>query len=67
MIADRLVDQIGRQVIAGGEVAGRIDRRVVAHQLGRVLVGLGIQEAIEAVEAAAERPAVERAGGARFR
>ena len=63
-IADGLVDQIGGQVIARGEVAGRIDRRVVAHQLGRVLVGLGVHEAVVAVEAAAERPAVERAGGA---
>ena len=65
-IADALVDQIGRQVIAGGEGARRIDRRVVAHQLGRVLVGLGVHEAVEAVEAAAERPAVERAGSAQF-
>ena len=65
-VADALVDQVGGQVIAGGEAAGRIDRRVVAHQLGRVLVGLGVHEAVEAIEAAAERPAVERAGGARF-
>ena len=65
-IADRLVDQIGGQVIAGREGARRIDRRVVAHQLRRVLVGLGIHEAVEAVEAAAERPAVERPGRARL-
>ena len=65
-IADRLVDQVRRQVIAVGEGAGRIARRVVAHQLGRVLVGLGIHEAVIAVEAAAQRPAVERAGGARL-
>ena len=66
-IADRLVDEVGGQVIAGREGARRIDRRVVAHQLGRVLVGLGIDEAVEAIEAAAERPAVERAGRARSR
>ena len=64
-IADGLVDQVGGQVIARWRsLPGRIDRRVVAHQLGRVLVGLGIHEAVVAVEAAAERPAVERAGGA---
>ena len=65
-IADRLVDQVGRQVIARRERAGRLDRRVVAHQFGRVLVGLGIHEAVVAIEAAAERPAVERAGRARL-
>ena len=37
---------------------------IVGHELRRVLVGLGIEEAVEAVKAAAERPAVERAGGA---
>ena len=65
-IADGLVDQVGGQVIAAGEVPlpGRIARRVVAHQLGCVLVGLGVHETVVAVEAAAERPAVERAGGA---
>ena len=34
------------------------------HQFRRVLVGLGVQEAVEAVEAAAQRPAVERPGRA---
>ncbi len=62
--ADRLVDQVRGQMIAVGVGAGRIDMGVVAHQLRRVLVGLGIHEAVEAVEAAAERPAVERPGGA---
>ena len=35
-------------------------------QLGRELVGLGIEEAVEPVKAAAERPAVERSGRAAF-
>ena len=65
--ADGLVHQIGRQVVAAGEGAGRIDMGVVAHQLGRVLVGLGVHEAVEAVEAAAQRPAVEGAGRAALR
>ena len=64
--ADRLVDQIGRQVIAVRIDAGRIDMGVVGHEFGRELVGLGIEEAVEAIEAAAERPAVERPGGAAF-
>ena len=62
--ADRLIDQIRGQVIAVGVGAGRIDMGVVGHELRRVLVGLGVEEAVEAVEAAAERPAVERPGGA---
>ena len=61
--ADRLVDQVLGQMIAVGVRAGRIDVRVVRDELGRVLVGLGIEEAVEAVEAAPQRPAVERTGG----
>ena len=64
--ADRLVDQIRGQVIAVGVGAGRIDVGVVGDQFRRELVGLGIEEAVEAVEAAAQRPAVERPGGAAF-
>ena len=64
--ADRLVDQVRRQMIATGIAAERIDVGVVRHQLRRVLVGLGVEKAVEAVEAAAERPAVERPGGAAF-
>jgi hypothetical protein len=65
--ADGLVHQVGRQVVAAGVSAGRIDMGVVAHQLGRVLVGLGVHEAVEAVEATAQRPAVEGAGRAALR
>ena len=66
--ADRLVDVVGTEVVAAGEAArGRehfTARRVVAHPLGRVRVGLGVHEAAEAVVDAAQRPAVERAGKA---
>ena len=62
--ADRLIDQIRGQVIAVGIGAGRIDMGVVGDQFRRVLVGLGIEEAVEAIKTAAERPAVERPGGA---
>ena len=65
--ADRLVDEVGGEVIALGVARRRLDRRVVAHQLGRVLVGLGVHEAVVAVEAAAQRPAVERPGRRRSR
>ena len=64
--ADRLVDEVGGQVIAVGISPRRIDVRVAGDELRRILIGLGIEEAVEAIEAAAERPAVERAGGAAF-
>ena len=64
--ADRLIDQIGRQVIAALERAGRIDMLLSRHQLRRILIGLGIDKAVETIEAAAERPAVEWPGGAAF-
>ena len=64
--ADRLVNQIRREVIAIRVGPGRIDMGVVGNQLRRELIGLGIEEAIEAIKAAAERPAVERPGGAAF-
>jgi len=64
--ADRLIDQIGGEVIAVGVSARRIDMRVIGDKLGRILIGLGVEEAVEAVEAASERPTVERAGGAAF-
>ena len=60
--ADGLVGQVLGQVVAAGVGPGRGDRRVVADELGRVLVGLGVHEAVEAVEAAPQRPAVERPG-----
>ncbi len=62
--ADRLVDEIGGQMIAVGIGPRRIDVRVAGDELRRILIGLGVEEAVEAIEAAAERPAVEGAGGA---
>ena len=62
--ADRLVDQIGGQVIAVGVGPRGINMCVVGDELRRILIGLGIEEAVEAVEAAPERPAVERTGRA---
>ena len=60
---EQLVDQVFRHVVAVLGLGGRLDRVVVAHQLGVELVGLALEEAVEAVEAAAERPLVERTGG----
>ncbi|GAA0000873.1 hypothetical protein BRDID11002_08730 [Bradyrhizobium diazoefficiens] len=62
--ADRLVDQVLGQVIAVGIGARRINVRVVRDELRRILVGLGIEEAVETIKTTPERPAVERAGGA---
>ena len=64
--ADRLIDQVPGQVVAVRIGARRIDMPVVGNQLRRILVGLGVEKAIEAVEAAAERPAVERSGRTAF-
>jgi hypothetical protein len=36
--------------------------RVVADELRRVLIGLGIEKTVEAIEPAPERPAIERPG-----
>ena len=64
--ADRLVDQILGQMIAVRIRARWIDMRVVGDELRRVLVGLGIEEAVEAIKTAPQGPAVERAGGSAF-
>ena len=66
--AQRLVDQVLGQVVpvAGtvpSRVARRVDRVVVGHQLGVELVGLALEEPVEAVEAPGQWPLVERAGG----
>jgi len=62
--ADRMVDQIRRQVITAGVGTGRINMRVVGDEFRGILIGLGIEEAVEAIEATPQRPAVERPGGA---
>ncbi len=62
--ADRLIDQIGSQMIAVGVGSGRMNVGVVGDEFRRVLVGLGVEKAVEAVEAAPQWPAVERPGRA---
>ena len=63
----RLVRQITRQVVALFRsilrwTAGLLDRVVIVDQVGIPVVGLGAQEAVEALEAASHRP-VALAGG----
>ncbi len=65
-VADGLVGQVLGQVVAVGIPARRIDRCVVPHKFGRELVGLRVHEAVVAVEPAAQRPALERAGRSRL-
>ena len=62
-VADGVVGQVLGQVVALFGGAGRLDRLVVAHQLGVVLVGLTAHEAVVAVEAPPERPLVAGASG----
>ena len=57
--SDRLIDQIFGEVIAALIRARHRDARIVTHQLGRILIRLGVHETVIAIEAAAERPAVE--------
>ena len=60
-IGDGAVDQILGEVVA--LALRRIDELVVLHQERRPLVGLAAEVAVIFLEAHAERPAVERAGG----
>ena len=61
--ADGLIHQVFGQVIALFGGLGRLHLVVIVDQLGIVLVGLAAQEAVEALEAAPQRPAVIRTGG----
>jgi hypothetical protein len=60
-----LLHQVGREVIALLGRLLRLDLRVVAHELGVVLVRVAAEEAVVALEAATERPAVVRPRGRR--
>ena len=60
---DRLVGEVLAEVVAVLRALRLGDRPVVERQVRIPLVGLAAEEAVEALEAAAERPAVERAGG----
>ena len=63
---DRMVHQVGGQVIALLRRGRRIHAMVVVHQVRMEVVGQGIQEAVEALEAASQRPLVVRPGRARL-
>ena len=65
-VRDGLVGEVFGDVVAGCVVAGSGDVGVVADQLGGVLVGFRVEESVEAVKAATERPAVERASRTGF-
>ncbi len=58
----QLVDHVFADVIAVFGTTRRFDRVVVAHQFGVELIGLTFEEPVEPIEAASERPLVERAG-----
>ncbi len=60
--ADGLVHQVFGDVVAFFRRLGRLHLVVVVDQFGVVLVGLAAQEAVEALKAAAQRPAVVGAG-----
>src|SRR5262249_56311511 len=62
--ANRLVGEVLGQMVAVLGRARRLDEPVVAHQLRGPLVGVAVQEAVVALEAEAERPALERTGRA---
>ena len=60
---DRLVGQVLAQVVALLGRLGRLDLVVVVDQFGVILVGITAQEAIVALEAAPQRPAVVGSSG----
>ena len=64
---DRFVDEIFRQVITVLGTTRRLDPMVVVHQFRMELVGFAIEKAVEAIEAALQRPLVERSGGRTLR
>ena len=61
--ADGVVGQIFRQVIALFGAGRGVDRLVVPHQGGKPLVGHPVEETVEPVEPAAQRPVPAGAGG----
>jgi hypothetical protein len=60
---DGLVDQILAQVVALLGLLRRLDLMVVVDEIGIPLARVAAEEAVEALEASAERPAVVRARG----
>ena len=57
---DRLIDDVGRQMVTLLGRRRRIDELVVATEFGLELIGLAQQEAVVAIEPAAQRPMRER-------
>src|SRR5271166_6453252 len=64
---DRAIDDIFRHVIALGDRAGGIDEVIVGGQLGIELIGFSLQEAVVTIEAALQRPIVQRSRRGAFR
>src|SRR5262249_12648307 len=62
--ADGAIGEVVGQMVARLGRRGRLDEAVVAHQLGRPLVRVAVQEAVVALETEAERPADERSRSA---
>ena len=60
--ADRAVDQVLAQVVPLFGLSGRRDRMVVVDELGMELIGLPLEEAVVAVEAALAGPLVVGSG-----
>ncbi len=59
---DRVVGEVLGEVVAVLVGAGWLDEVVVVHEVGCELVGLAVEEAVEALEAAPERPPRPGAG-----
>jgi hypothetical protein len=59
----RRAGQVLGQVVAVFRPGRRVDVVVVLHQVRRPLVGVALQESVEALEPQAQRPAPERPGG----
>src|SRR6516165_12215025 len=60
--ADRLVHQVGSQMIPLLRRLRGIDLTVVTSEIGIVLAGVGAEESVVAIEAASKGPAVEGSG-----
>src|SRR5262249_56567035 len=58
--ADGVIGEVLGQVVTVAGSARRVDEMVVAHELGRPLIGVAGEEAVVALEPEAEGPALER-------
>ncbi len=66
-IANRTIDDVLGDVVAVRRTARRIDKVIVAGELGGELIGLALQEPVVSIEASLERPVLIRSGGGAFR